>query len=78
MRAQLRERVASADEQRDDDGERQCRNPEPAEDERRRVEIPHRDLDEHERAAPDQGEQHEHREVAAIHLKGSTDERRPM
>jgi NhaP-type Na+/H+ and K+/H+ antiporter len=40
----------------------------PAEDQRRRRELAHGDLDEHERTAPDQGQRDQHESVAAIHL----------
>src|SRR4029077_6814003 len=51
---------------------------EPAEDQRRRIELSDRDLDEHERAAPDQGKHDQHESVTAIHLGGSTAAHRPM
>ena len=56
---------AAADRHRDDRGERQRSEPEPAHDQRRRVELPHGHLDEEEAGAPEERDGREHHGVAA-------------
>jgi hypothetical protein len=67
--AEVGEHRPAVDEQRDDDRQGQRRQPEPAEDQRRGLDLAIRHLDEHERAAPDQRERsEEHDRAAAGHL----------
>ena len=61
--AQLGARHVAAERERDDDGERERREPDPAEHERRGRHVAHGHLDEHERAAPDQRQHGEQQQV---------------
>ena len=67
VRPDLGERPAAADEDRDDHGEGQRGDPDPAEDQRGRRELPDGDLDEHEGRAPERRDHEQHHEVAPAH-----------
>ena len=65
--SKLLECLLRTDRERRERGKRDCGEPEPSHDQRRRRQIAHRDLDEHERGAPDEREQKQHREMSAVH-----------
>ena len=50
----------------------------PPGDERRRLELPHADLDEHERRPPDRREREQHQDLAAAHGLGDNVSTRPV